>query len=278
MRSSVVNRTDGLYAATSPGGFAAMDAWSETARTERSARDRGRRNGAASQVRARQRRTGQRPAGERRKGSVQDRVYAQLRHWLMVGRFLPGETITLRNLAAELKVSPMPVRAALRHLIAEGGLEMLPNRSVRVPRMTRERLAELLAVRRELEGLATAQACRAMTDAEFRAIAKLHASLMRALKAGNSEQVLALNQRFHFTLYTVARSWVIMPMIEALWLRAGPFMHLAQSSPGVRWDGRHHVELVRALARRDAKAARRAIQRDIGMAGQNLRATPLLQR
>jgi DNA-binding GntR family transcriptional regulator len=267
MRSSVVNRTAGRYAAARPVGFAAMDAWSETARTERKARDGGRRNGAASQ----------RPAPQRAKGSVQDRVYAQLRHWLMVGRFLPGETITLRNLAAELKVSPMPVRAALRHLIAEGGLEMLPNRSVRVPRMTRERLIELLAVRRELEGMATAQACRAMTDAEFRAIEKLHASLMRALKAGDGEQVLALNQRFHFTLYALARSWVIMPMIEALWLRAGPFMHLAQSSPGVTWDGRHHVELVRALARRDAKAARRAIQRDIGMAGQNLRATPLLR-
>ncbi len=245
-----------------------MDAWSEAPRVERSARGRRKRNGAAPQ----------RPAALRPKGSVQDRVYAELRHWLMVGRFLPGETITLRNLAAELEVSPMPVRAALRHLIAEGGLEMLPNRSVRVPRMTRERLAELLAVRRELEGMAVAQACRTMTEAEFRQIEKLHVSLMRALKAGNGEQVLALNQRFHFALYALARSWVIMPMIEALWLRAGPFMHLAQSSPGVTWDGRHHVELVRALGRRDARAARRAIQRDISMAGQNLRTTPLLQR
>ena len=76
---------------------------------------------------------------------------------------------------------------------------------------------------------------------------------MRALKAGNSAQILALNQRFHFTIYAIARSWVLMPMIEALWLRAGPFMHLAQSSPGVNWDGRHHAELVRALGRRDAR-------------------------
>ena len=264
MRWNVVNRTRGLYARRRLAGTSvAMDAWSEAPRVERSGRTRTRRNGGAPL---------------RPKGSVQDRVYAELRRWLMVGRFLPGETITLRNLAAELEVSPMPVRAALRHLIAEGGLEMLSNRSVRVPRMTRERLAELLSVRRELEGMAVAQACRTMTEAEFRQIEKLHVSLTRALRAGNGDQVLALNQRFHFALYALARSWVIMPMIEALWLRAGPFMHLAQSSPGVTWDGRHHVELVRALARRDAKAARRAIQRDIGMAGQNLRTTPLLQR
>jgi DNA-binding GntR family transcriptional regulator len=243
-------------------GRVAMDAFSELARASRSPRNKRKQNGS----------TPQRP-----KGSVQDRVYAELRRWLMVGRFLPGESITLRNLASELGVSPMPVRAALRHLIAEGGFEMLPNRAVRVPRMTRQRLFELLAVRRELEGMATVQACRNMTEAQHRDIQKLHAKLMRALKAGDGAQILALNQRFHFTIYAIARSWVLMPMIEALWLRAGPFMHLAQSSPGVNWDGRHHSELVRALGQRDARAAQRAIQRDINMAGQNLRKTPLLR-
>jgi DNA-binding GntR family transcriptional regulator len=239
-----------------------MDAFVEPTRSSRTAPVKRKRNGAAPQ---------------RPKGSVQDRVYGELRRWLMVGRFLPGESITLRNLAAELGVSPMPVRAALRHLIAEGGFEMLPNRAVRVPRMTRERLRELLAVRRELEGMATAQACRNMTQAQYREIEKLNASLMRALDAGNSAQILALNQRFHFTIYAIARSWVLLPMIETLWLRAGPFMHLAQSSPGAHWDGRHHAELVRALRRRDARAAQRAIERDINTAGQNLRKTPLLR-
>ena len=147
----------------------------------------------------------------RPKGDVQDKVYAELRRWLMVGHFLPGQPITLRHLAAELGVSPMPVRAALRHLIAEGGIEMLPNRTMRVPRMTRERLLELLALRRELEGMATAQACRLMTDADFRAIEKIQVSTMRALKTGNGMQVLSLNQRFHFALYALARSWVLMP-------------------------------------------------------------------
>lgn len=213
----------------------------------------------------------------RAKGSVQDSVYDQLRHSLMVGRFLPGESITLRSLAAELGVSPMPVRAALRHLIAEGGFEMLPNRSVRVPHMTRERLKELLTMRRELEGMITAQACRRMTDAEFRGLEKLHAINARALKLRDQRMIRSINQQFHFAVYSLARSWVLMPVIEALWLRAGPFMHLAQISPGIIWDGRHHNDLMDALSRRDAKAARRAIQRDINMTGQNLRKMSLLR-
>lgn len=214
---------------------------------------------------------------QRPKGDVQDRVYDELRRWLMVGHFLPGEPITLRNLAKELGVSPMPVRAALRHLMAEGGIEMLPNRTVRVPHMTRERLLELLSLRRELEGMATSQACRRMTAEDFARLQKIHSETMRALKSGDAARVLSMNQQFHFALYALAQSWVLMPMIEALWLRAGPFMHLAQSSPAVNWDGRHHVDLMRALARRDARGARRAIQRDISMAGQNLSRLPLLK-
>lgn len=220
---------------------------------------------------------GRKKTTPRPKGDVQDRVYAELRRWLMVGRFLPGEALTLRNLASELGVSPMPVRAALRHLIAEGGIEMLPNRTMRVPHMTRSRLVELLSMRRTLEGIATAEACRNMTDADLRSVETIHASLMRALKEKKWTAVLTLNQHFHFAIYALARSWVLMPMIETLWLRAGPFMHLVQMSPGVTWDGRHHAALIRALRRRNARAARRAIQSDISMAGQNLNQTALFR-
>ena len=98
---------------------------------------------------------------------------------------------------------------------------------------------------------------------------------MRALKAGDAKRALALNQQFHFAIYALARSRVLMPMIEASWLRAGPFMHLAQGSPGVTWDGRHHVELLRALTQCDAKVARRAHRRRTALRPR--RRTPAVQ-
>ncbi|MFI4997143.1 MAG: GntR family transcriptional regulator [Hyphomicrobiales bacterium] len=228
---------------------------------------------AAESKKARSRAGNGRTQPQRSKGSVQDQVYSELRRALMIGRFLPGQGTTLRALAADLGVSLMPVRAALPYLIAEGGFEMLPNRSVRVPLMTSERLEELIAVRVELEGLATAQACRRMTEAELAALDKIHRRTMRLIDEHRPADILVANQSFHFTLYGFARSWILMPMIETLWLRAGPFINLAQKSPGIQFDGRHHVDLMHALARRDAAAARRAVERDIAMAGQNLRKT-----
>lgn len=210
-------------------------------------------------------------SSQRPKGDIEDRVYTELRRRLMVGHFLPGDSITLRVLARELGVSPMPVRSALKHLIAEGGIEMLPNRTIRVPFMTYERLLELLQARRELEGMAAVQACRNMSDADLRGIESAHKKVMSSLKAGDVTQALSLNQQFHFAIYAAARSWVLMPMIETLWLRAGPFMHWAQASAGIIWDGRHHRDIIRALKFRDADAARNAVRRDITLAGQNLR-------
>jgi DNA-binding GntR family transcriptional regulator len=214
----------------------------------------------------------------RPKGSVQDHVYSELRRRLMIGEFLPGQVVTLRALASEFGVSPMPVREAINHLIAEGGFEMREGRLVGVPRMTRERLIELLAVRCALEGIATDQACRKITDRELARLGRIHAKVMHSLDGKNPRRSLLLNQQFHFALYAIADSSVVMPIIEALWLRAGPFMHLALSSPGVRWDGMHHVELMQALHRRDPIAARRAIERDINKSAQYLLKVPLLNR
>lgn len=205
-------------------------------------------------------------APRKKKGELQDWVYEELKRRLLVGRYLPGESITLRALSAELGVSSMPVRAAVKQLTAAGGLEMLENRAVRVPVMTVDRLAELLAIRRRLEGMATAIACARMTDEELAILRELNEDTLTVIKAKNDKEVLASNQKFHFTLYGYARSWILMPTIEMLWLRAGPFIHLAQKSIASELDARYHVQLLTALEQRDAKAAQKAIERDIGHA------------
>src|ERR1700739_2073168 len=87
-------------------------------------------------------------------GPVSQQVYRTLRGLLTTGGFQPGETVSLRNLAKRLGTSAMPVREAVNRLIAEQALQMLPNRQVIVPRMTRRKFFELTRVRQLLEGMA----------------------------------------------------------------------------------------------------------------------------
>lgn len=211
----------------------------------------------------------------RQRESVEERVYTELRDRFMTGEFIPGQVVTLRGLAADLGVSPMPIRQVVRCLIVEGALEMLPNRTVQVPGMTRDRLAELLAVRRALEGMATEQACRYITPRQITQLEKLNAESMRAVELADIRDSLIRNQRFHFFLYEIARSTVLTPMIQGVWLQAGPFMHLALSSSRSFWDGSHHAQLLQALRDRDPTAARLAIERDINQTAEALMMTPL---
>ena len=82
----------------------------------------------------------------------EQQTYETLRQWVTVGRFLPGERLKLRDVAAELGTGLMPVRAALQRLSAEGALTYSPNRGVAVPRLSRAEFDDVLQTRLLLEG------------------------------------------------------------------------------------------------------------------------------
>ena len=196
-------------------------------------------------------------------------VYAQLKEQLMAGKMMPGEQISLRGVAVALGVSVMPVREAVHRLAAEQALELTPNRALRVPMMTASQFREITSIRINLEGLATEQATKALGDAAIREIAAWHDSFASemARPQPDGSRLIALNKQMHFAVYAGAGMPMLLKMIEALWLRIGPILNYdLRSGPrrvGQRGALDHHSQLVDALKRRDARAARAALQADI---------------
>jgi DNA-binding GntR family transcriptional regulator len=94
------------------------------------------------------------------RNALQLKAYRILSHELMIGRYKPGQALSLRPLAARLGTSTMPIREAVSRLIAERALVLLPNRNIIVPRMTRARFIELCRVRQLLEGNVAEIACK----------------------------------------------------------------------------------------------------------------------
>ncbi|MGB6935667.1 MAG: GntR family transcriptional regulator [Xanthobacteraceae bacterium] len=201
---------------------------------------------------------------KRQRGEVQDLVLSRLRRGLMIGAFVPGQKITLRRLAELLGTSPMPVRKAINQLAGSNVLQTLPNRSVAVPRMSADRFRELTRVRQAVEGLAAELACANSTPDLVRKLTTINVGLHQSIKERNILDCLELNQEFHFTLYGQSRSSILYPLIESLWLQAGPVLYLSLSDSNMPWSAGHHDELLEALKRKQPSAARRAIVRDIG--------------
>lgn len=204
--------------------------------------------------------------GKRVRGETQTHVLAGLRYALMSGLLVPGEVVSLRKLAATFGTSPMPVRESLGRLVAANALEELPNRSVRVPRLDTTSLEHLFELRVRVEGLAARLATHAAAAKDLDALHEINADVKKAHEGGRMGELLQANQRFHFHLYGLCRSTVLLPIIEGLWLRSGPTMYFTLSTPGL-WDSSSHLDILDALTRADANAAEAAMARDIMKSG-----------
>jgi DNA-binding GntR family transcriptional regulator len=194
-------------------------------------------------------------------------VYNRLTRALMAGQIPPGRKLTSRKLAQELGTSDMPVRAALSRLQALKALVPLPNGSLILPPMTRDRFADLMATRQTCEAAATERAVEHVGQAELQAIQAAGIALVQAARDQDIDAYLEQNYEFKFRIYRASRSDALVFLIEVLWLQVGPFLRQFAG----KFDGSlagilaldHHHEVVDALARKDAPAAAAAIRLDL---------------
>lgn len=197
------------------------------------------------------------------RGSIRDRVESAVREALLTGRFVPGRTVTLRGLASELGVSPMPVREAVRSLSAGHALEVRPNGRIQVPTMTEARLAEILKARLLLEPELAEMAASYPADLDADALAALDDRVDESLIGGDAETYMRFNHAFHFHIYRASRSEVLLPLVENLWLQFAPFMRTVYGRVGTAALDDHHKEAVQAVRDGDAGALRSAVAADI---------------
>ena len=196
--------------------------------------------------------------------NLQEQLYQRIREGLLAGRFQPGERLKIRDLAAEWGTSPMPVRAALQRLVAEGALEGEPQRSVRVPPMTRERYENIFQVRLGLEGLAVELATPRLTPADLTELRDCVVRMEQAIEQRQVQAYLNANSQFHLHLYRACGNPVLLRSIESLWLQVGPFFNrlFTGADLSLRLND-FHQDAFAAIEAGDAKAARQAMEQDL---------------
>ncbi len=204
-------------------------------------------------------------------------VYEQLRDALVTGHFVPGRSITLRGVAEELGVSPMPVREALRQLVAERALEMQGNRRIAVPAMSATRLEELARARSLLEPELAVRALPHVDMARLERLKSLDRAVDAALAQGAAEAYVRANYEFHMGLYRAAPSQVLLPLVESLWLQVGPFLRLIVGRLGTASFVDRHRAALRAIEAGDSDRLREAIAADIADGAAILRAAEVPQ-
>ncbi|MFD8971156.1 MULTISPECIES: GntR family transcriptional regulator [Streptomyces] len=178
-------------------------------------------------------------------------------------RYAQGARLVEREVAEELGMSRVPVREALRALVAEGLLELLPHSGVRVRRLERadvEHLYEVwepLAVqasRLAARALAAGGAGSAVAGGTERLVA-LEATLRQAesaAAAGEGTREVAAHTAFHEGVVELAGNPLLARTMEQLSWQLRLLFGLREEPAHMRAQ---HAEMFRHIAAGDAEAA-----------------------
>src|SRR5579863_1825135 len=188
--------------------------------------------------------------------TLADRAFGALHDAIVAGHLAPGERLPIEELGAELGMSAMPIREALRRLDAAGLVENIPHRGARVTELSIEDLAEVYEVRLALEPLAVARAAERF-DAEHAAAASERLAVLTALRDANTPETWAAHTAFHFALYEAADSSWLLRLIEPLWETSQRYRLATKVAPKLEARRAEHEQLLRACIEHDAELAAR---------------------
>ncbi len=192
-------------------------------------------------------------AGEKQLSLVKHAV-TSMRERILSGEYPPGSRLRLHTLAQETGASFIPVREALRVLETERLVETIPNRGARVVPLSMKEMNDLYAVRiiLEAEAVRTASPIDAKTGKE---LLRILSRMRVAVKGNDTNEIIRLNQEFHFSIYRRSDSEWLLYLIDLLWNHTERYQRLSLSFRHDAADREHRAILKALVAGKSDEAA-----------------------
>ncbi len=189
-------------------------------------------------------------------------TYEAIRENIIAGYFKPGDWLRQDELSEMLGVSPTPIRQALERMIVEGLVERVPNRGVRVIRVSRGEIAEVYSFRLLLEPMIFRLAALNITRRE---IDELQEIVDESASMNSLDDMAArrqLNRRFHMLICEASKSPMLNKLYEIVWNRfpdwtlyEGYFRRKDRVKGKLDREVSEHLALIQALASGDPDQA-----------------------
>lgn len=195
-------------------------------------------------------------------GVASQRVADLIAERILSGRLKPGARLKQDELAAELNVSRIPIRDALRILETRGLVSLRPNAGARVTSLTLRDMEISFRIREQLEPMLLAESIPHLSN---EAIEEMGAIKARLDTADDVEEYMPLSRRFHWTSFSGHRAPLLANMVERLWDTTQSYrsayvkLALARREAIETMNAEREL-LFAAIVRRDADLAPRLLQ------------------
>ncbi len=196
---------------------------------------------------------------------MQKDAYTLILEAIDAGLYKPGDRLVESELAERFGVSRTPVREALQRLETQSMLTR-DGRSLIVASLDHNQLAELYAVRTELEGLAARLAARHATEEEMRVLRSM-VDEDKALLGGDPRTLSRANKRFHKQIHLASHNRFLVQQLDLVHRSMALMATTSFAAEGRDAIGlAEHDAIVAAIEARDGEAAYQALRGHISKA------------
>ncbi len=173
----------------------------------------------------------------------------------------PGDRIVIDTLSAELGISPIPMRAALQRLQAEGLVEITPHTGAVVSELSPANIEQVSQVLERLELMAFELALPRVAASDIARLREILDRMDAALASDDKDRWAELNAEFHHTVAVLSGNKLLVEFIDralADWIRlrrwylADVELHLSEAQA-------EHRAMVDSLVRRDLSGLQRIL-------------------
>jgi DNA-binding GntR family transcriptional regulator len=201
--------------------------------------------------------------------SLVDRLVEHVFQAVIEGKLQPGSKVTEDQIAADFGVSRTPVREAVKRLSEMGVLVIRPRCGLEVVSIDERDLAQIGALRAELESFALRLALAHMGDDGLKALELAAVECETVLKGGNRVEIFRADSRFHLMLADLSGNRYLAEMLRRLDVKVQLCrMFICASMPKVAASVRFHKKLLDAIRKRDAAKAEQLLREHIGQSAQ----------
>lgn len=192
--------------------------------------------------------------------ALRETVRDAVRALIVGGEVPPGARLVERTLADRLGVSRVPVREALRDLVAEGYAVTRATGGIAVRAYPAEEVTELFEIRAALETILLRRAVGGIDPAGARRLRACLDATGDALAQGDRAGAVAGNARFHEVLAAVAAGPLLQGLLEGVRDRMRWLLRQHEDPAAMHVE---HVALLDAILAGDEPAVRRLASRHL---------------
>jgi DNA-binding GntR family transcriptional regulator len=200
-----------------------------------------------------------------------DLTLQAIRDRILNGSYAEGKPLRQDAIAAELGVSRIPIREALRQLETEGLIVFNPHRGAVVTTLSLEEIEEVFTLRADIESGLVRRAVPVMDSGHLDSAAEILGRYERSLHTRDIVSYGKLNWEFHCTLYEAAGRPVTLTVAQRLHQQSDRYIRMQLAY--THWEERakrEHRAILAAARKRDAKRAAGLMRDHILRAGESL--------